>query len=280
MGFSTAVSGLNAAANMLSVTGNNIANVNTTGFKNSRSEFADVYSTSIGSGGKTTPGSGVVTANVALLFGQGNLQATGNNLDLAISGEGFFVLGENTSAYANHSYTRAGNFHTDQDGYVVSNNGQPLLAYRANGSTVEEGFSTGVLEPLRLDTGEGKPAATTQIDTAVNLDARKPTIDPVTTPFVGPVGGVVDPATYTSSSSVTVYDSLGNSHLVSHYFVNRVPTLPGAASQWDVYTTVDGTNIETPLATDTLTFDSSGKLTSAMPISYNPFPITAPKAED
>lgn len=274
MSFSTAVTGLNAASNMLSVTGNNIANVNTTGFKNSRSEFADVYSTALSSGGKTTPGAGVVTVNVAQLFGQGNLQSTGNNLDLGISGEGFFVMGESTGNYDAHSYTRSGAFHTDQDGYVVGNNGKPLLTYRANGTTVAEGFSTGVLQPLRLDASEGQPAATTAITTSFNLDARKKVVDGAVFPFVGPVSGVVDPNTYSNSSSVTVYDSLGNSHLVTQYFVKRdLATLPSPlpapatapSSIWDVYTTVDGKDIKGTVSPavpvgDRMTFDSSGKL--------------------
>jgi flagellar hook protein FlgE len=288
MSFSTAVTGLNAASNMLSVTGNNIANVNTTGFKNSRSEFADVYSTALSSGGKTTPGSGVVTTNVAQLFGQGNLQSTGNNLDLGISGEGFFVLGDSTSNYASHSYTRSGAFHTDQDGYVVANSGKPLLCYRANGTTVAEGFSTGVLQPLKLDASEGQPSATTAINTSFNLDARKKVVDNTVFPFVGPdASGVVDPNTYSNSSSVTVYDSLGNSHLVTQYYVKRDPTDPAVidptaapwapptskpipTSLWDVYTTIDGKDIKgttspTVPTPDAITFDSSGKLHEIWP---------------
>ncbi|WP_045225522.1 flagellar hook protein FlgE [Methyloterricola oryzae] len=280
MSFSTAVTGLNAASNMLSVTGNNIANVNTTGFKNSRSEFADVYSTALSSGGKTTPGSGVVTTNVAQLFGQGNLQSTGNNLDMGISGEGFFVMGESTGNYASHSYTRSGAFHTDQDGYVVGNNSKPLLCYRPNGTTVAEGFSTGVLQPLKLDASEGQPSATTAINTSFNLDARKKIVDNAVFPFVGPdSSGVVDPNTYSNSSSVTVYDSLGNSHLVTQYYVKRdVSILPSPlpspattpASIWDVYTTVDGKDIKgtsspTAPTPDRLTFDNSGKLEEIWP---------------
>ena len=146
MAFSTALSGLNAASNMLAVTGNNIANVNTAGFKKSRPEFADVYA-SLGGSSKTTPGAGVVVANDAQLFTQGNLQSTDNMLDLAVSGDGFFVLGESTVNPLSRTYTRAGMFHADQNGYLVNNANQPLLAYKPNGTTVEEGFSTGVFQP-------------------------------------------------------------------------------------------------------------------------------------
>jgi Flagellar hook protein FlgE len=110
MGFSTALSGLNAAANNLSVTGNNIANANTTGFKESRSEFADAYASSVGGVSKTQPGAGATVAAVAQQFNQGNLDLTGNNLDLAINGEGFFTLTDNPADLNSLVYSRAGAF--------------------------------------------------------------------------------------------------------------------------------------------------------------------------
>ena len=277
MGFNTALSGLNAAANMLSVTGNNIANANTSGFKHSRSEFADVYASSMGGIGQTTPGSGVAIANVAQQFSQGNLQSTGNSLDLAISGDGFFVLGESASNIAKRSYTRAGMFHADENGTVVSNTGQPLLVYSPNGTTVAEGFSTGVYQALTLDTTQGEPKASSLITTAVNLDARKPAIDSTAYPFVGPVNGVVDPNSYTHSSSATVYDSLGNTHISTQYYVKTATT-----NQWDVYTYVDGVDAggTTPPAAPAptiLTFDTNGKLTTPATgnIVYPPLTIAA-----
>lgn len=285
MGFNTALSGLTAASNMLAVTGNNIANANTTGFKKSRAEFADVYASSVGSVGKSTPGSGVVVANDAQLFMQGNLQSTENALDLAISGDGFFVLGESTDNINQRTYTRAGMFHTDDKGYVVNNNGQPLLVQRPNGTTVEDGFNPLVLQTLRIDGSQGEPSATSMVTTTFNLDARKS--EPAN-PFVGPVGGVVDPTTYTHATSVTVYDSLGNPHLLSHYFVKDPTVVPTPINTWKVYSYIDNTQITTPSSTitapatvpgDTLQFDTTGNLTSPAngKLAYDPATV-APNA--
>jgi flagellar hook protein FlgE len=268
MGFNTALSGLNAASNMLAVTGNNIANANTTGFKKSRSEFADVYASSVGSVGKSTPGSGVVVANVAQSFVQGNLQSTQNALDLAISGDGFFVLGESVDNTNQRTYTRAGMFRTDDKGYVVNNNGQPMLVQKPNGNTVEEGFNPLVLQTLRIDSSQGEPSATSLVTTSFNLDARK---DVPANPFVGPVSGVVDPTTYTHATSVTVYDSLGNPHLLSQYFVKDPTVVPTPINTWKVYSYIDSTQITTATSAttapatvpgDTLQFDTTGKLVS------------------
>lgn len=119
MTFNVALSGLNAASTDLNVTGNNIANVGTTGFKASRAEFADLYATSmLGSGGNAV-GSGVTTADIAQQFTQGNITNTGNSLDLAISGNGYFMVSNNGSML----YTRAGAFKTDDEGYVINSEG-------------------------------------------------------------------------------------------------------------------------------------------------------------
>lgn len=171
MAFTTALSGLNAASNNLAVTGNNIANANTTGFKRSRSEFADVYATSLGGVSNIQPGAGVRVANVAQQFNQGVLSFTENNLDLAISGEGFFTLAKSPTEVNDLSYTRAGEFKLDKDGYVVNNQGNALLVYRANGPKVSDGFSVGQTEPVQINTLTGLPKVTDTINLAVNLDA-------------------------------------------------------------------------------------------------------------
>jgi len=250
MAFNTALSGLNAASNMLSVTGNNVANANTTGFKKSRSEFADVYASSLGGVSSITPGAGVRVTNVAQQFNQGNLEFTENNLDLAISGEGFFVLGDNVNNINERVYSRAGAFHMDRDGYVVNHLGQPLLVYAPNGETVEEGFSTGVFQTLQLDSTQGLPKATSSLAMGVNLDSRQD--PPATTPF-----DPDDPTSYTHSTSVTVYDSLGNTHIATSYYVKTATT-----NEWELHAYVDGQNMLGGTTTDptTLLFDSDGKL--------------------
>lgn len=271
MAFNTALSGLNAASNMLSVTGNNIANANTTGFKKSRSEFADVYASSLGGVSSITPGAGVRVTNVAQQFTQGNLDFTENNLDLAISGEGFFVLGDNINNINERVYTRAGSFHMDREGYVVNHLGQPLLVYAPNGETVEEGFSTGVFQTLRLDSTQGLPKATSSIDMSVNLDSRQ--TQPATSPF-----NPDDPTSYTHATSVTIYDSLGNTHIATSYYVKT-----GGTNTWEQYVYVDGQDMLGGSAT--LVFDNDGKLTGVNPPStstqFQTNPVTInPSAQD
>jgi flagellar hook protein FlgE len=260
MAFNTALSGLNAASNMLSTTGNNIANANTTGFKKSRSEFADVYASSMGGVSSITPGAGVRVANVAQQFTQGNLDFTENNLDLAISGEGFFVLGDSVDNVNERVYTRAGAFHMDREGYVVNHLGQPLMVYAPNGDTIEEGFSTGVFQTLQLDSTQGLPKATSSIDIAVNLDSRKP--EPATTPF-----DPADSTSYTHSTSVTIYDSLGNTHIATSYYVKTA-----TPNTWELHVYVDGQNMLGGSTTDPikLEFDPDGKL-----LEVNDDPATA-----
>ncbi len=242
MAFTTALSGLNAASNNLAVTGNNIANSNTTGFKKSRSEFADVYAASLGGVSSITPGAGVRVANVAQQFNQGNLQFTDNSLDLAISGEGFFTLAVSSDPndINDRVYTRAGEFKLDKDGFIVNNQGQALLAYRPNGTTVADGFSTGVLQTLQINTISGQPEATDRVEMTLNLDqaattALNPTFDPL------------DSSSFNNQTSVTIYDSFGNSHLLTTYYVNKGlqtdQTDPLAqAPTWNVYHYIDGTD--------------------------------------
>ncbi|RBH52565.1 MULTISPECIES: flagellar hook protein FlgE [Pseudomonas] len=259
MSFNIGLSGLSAASKQLDVTGNNIANVNTTGFKSSRAEFADVYSaTKLGTGSKSV-GNGVNLANVSQNFGNGGMDSTGNVLDMGVQGNGFFVLSSNGSL----SYTRAGTFKTDKDGYVTNTDGTAKLqgfAADANGNIIP-----GVLTNLRIDTSNLSPQTTTQIGSTINLDSKSAVIsvpfDPATT------------STYTKPFSTTIYDTQGNSHSLDQYAVKT------GANTWNVYSLIDGRNpngtaptIATvpptvpPAATDpvpvAVTFDSSGKLAS------------------
>jgi flagellar hook protein FlgE len=230
MGFTTALSGLNAAANNLAVTGNNIANANTTGFKRSRSEFADVYASSLGGVSSTTPGAGVKVSNVSQLFNQGNLEFTDNNLDLAISGEGFFTLSKSPTEPNDLSFTRAGEFKLDKDGFIVNNQGKALLVYRPNGTTLADGFSTGVTQPVQINTLTGLPSPTDRVELAVNVDANEDVIDPLAFPF-----DYTDSNTYSTQTSATVYDSLGSPHILTTYFVKRAPSGAPLAPTWHVY---------------------------------------------
>ena len=256
MSFATALSGLNAAANNLSVTGNNIANANTTGFKESRSEFVDVYSSSIGGLSSVQPGAGVRVAEVAQQFTQGNLDVTGNNLDMAISGDGFFTLADDPANLNSLVYSRAGAFEVNKDGTVTNNQGQVLLAYKPNGTTVADGFNAGILTKVSLNTGAGLPVATTKVDLSVNLDANSPEIIKAFDPL--------DSNTYTKQTSVTAYDSLGVSHQLTTYFVAGAAAAAPPTRDWTAYHYITDDPL-VPVSVDkapaTLTFDSTGKLT-------------------
>jgi flagellar hook protein FlgE len=219
MSFTTALSGLNAASNNLSVTGNNIANANTTGFKKSRSEFVDVYASSIGGVSKTQPGAGVRVSEVAQQFNQGNLDFTENSLDLAISGEGFFTLATDPNDLKSLVYSRAGAFRVNKDGLVTNTQGEAMLAYAPNGKTVADGFSQGVLKTVSLNTGAGLPVSTTQVDSQVNLNSNSPR--PTGLPTFDPLNS----NSYNYQTSVSVFDSLGVSHTLTTYFVAG-PTTP------------------------------------------------------
>jgi flagellar hook protein FlgE len=256
MGFSTALSGLNAAANNLTVIGNNIANANTVGFKESRSEFVDAYADSVSGMSKVQPGAGVRLAQVAQQFNQGNVELTGNTLDIAINGEGFFTLGASPTDTNSHVYSRNGSFHVNKDSIVTNSQGQPLLAYKPNGATTAAGFSTGGLTTVSLNTGAGLPVSTSKIELDVNLDASVPAI---TVPF-----DPLDSSTYTRETSITIYDSLGVSHKLTTYFVANAATPP--TRDWTAHHYITDDPL-VPISVDaaptgaTLTFDSTGKLT-------------------
>jgi flagellar hook protein FlgE len=225
MSFRLALSGLNAASTDLTVTANNIANVSTNGFKESRAEFAEMFAVSPQGVASTAVGNGVRVSDVSQQFTQGNIDNTGNSLDLAISGQGFFTLSDNGALL----YTRAGSFRTDSDGYVINASNQRLQVYppASNG-----GFNTGALSDLRLATGESPPNATSEIEMILNLpgDAAQPTILPF------------DPRntdTYNRATSLTVYDSLGAAHTGTVYFQRNSP------GQWNSYLYIDGNPVGT-----------------------------------
>jgi len=245
MAFQTALSGLNASQKDLDVIGNNIANSSTTGFKQSRAEFADIYASTIAGTSSTQTGSGVTVSSISQQFSQGNVEFTDNNLDLAINGEGFFTMRDTDGSII---YTRAGMFDLDREGYVVNNQGQRLQSYGVD----ESGNVTNLTpQDLQLTTGSIAASQTEEIDLNLNLnaDAEAPTAafdtsDP-------------QPEQYNFTTSTTVYDSLGGSHTGTLYFRKT------ATSEWEVYMGVEDSNGDLqvdPTAT-TMEFDGSGNLT-------------------
>lgn len=165
MSFNTALSGIRAANTDLQVTGNNIANASTIGFKSSRAEFGDVYSSTLLGGGSNTAGSGVTIQNIRQQFTQGNLKFTQNELDLSVNGEGFFVVEKN----GERLYTRAGTFGLDKDGYIVNGTNALLQGFAAD----SDGNVSGVLGDLRVDVSSQDPRQTTGVFASYNLDSNE-----------------------------------------------------------------------------------------------------------
>ncbi len=269
MGFSVALSGLNAAAKDLQVTGNNIANSNTTGFKESRAEFVDVYSASVFGTSKTQAGSGVRVANVAQQFNQGSSNFTNNNLDMAIAGEGFFSMSADPAATKPTTYTRSGEFKVNNEGFVVNNQDDYLMSFAPNGTTLAEGFTEGVFSPLQISSTQGAPAGTENITTEVNLNAQE--LKPAVFTSVDPT----DATTYNHTSSITIYDSQGNAHIASMYYVTQtVGDIPetGATNQWDAYFFIDGEAFDSDgqhHSDDTATFPAALPMSSHAPTTLD-----------
>ena len=157
MSFQIALSGLDAASTDLEVTSNNIANSRTNGFKEARTEFGDVFATSLNDSAATAPGRGVRVNRIAQQFSQGTVDFTSRILDLAINGDGFFVLQDDAGSI---SYTRAGAFSADKDGFIVDYKGQRLQIYPAQTVCNENTFTKGVLEYLKLPLENSAPNAT------------------------------------------------------------------------------------------------------------------------
>ena len=248
MALNQALSGINAAQSDLNVIANNIANANTTGFKGSRAEFADIYAVTGINLSATAVGSGTRLTSVAQQFAQGDIQTTGNSLDLAISGNGFFVVNTGNG----YAYTRAGAFHQDPAGNVVTQDNNKLQVYPY--STASNSFDTSTLSNLNLVTAQSsaKPTATAVVSSNLPADATVPPLafDPT------------NPATFNQSSTFTVYDSLGSSHQATAYYVKT------GTNTWNVDLYVDGNNA----GTQPLAFDSSGALTTPANgiVGFNP----------
>jgi len=236
MSFSQAVSGLNAASSNLDVIGNNIANSATSGFKSSTAAFADMFA-----GSQT--GLGTKVSAVIQNFGDGAINATGRNLDVALSGNGFFRLEDsNGSVY----YSRNGQLQRNADGYLVNTEGLQVTGYPVTGSpaTVQTGADP---VPIMIPTTQLPAKATTQGALQANLNSSDalPTMMPFDAKEVN---------SYNAKSSMTVYDSQGNDHQLDLYFVKT------ANNQWQVYP-IDSSTGEAS-ADFTMSFDENGQLTS------------------
>ena len=257
MSFQTGLSGLNAASKSLDVIGNNIANANTVGMKASRAEFADLVASSIGGGGGSMAGIGVSVATVSQQFTQGNINITGNNLDVAINGGGFFQVEKTDGSTA---FTRDGQFKLDKDGNIITNTGANVMGYTTDilGNPVS-------ITPVKMTVPTGAPIpanATTAITAEFNLDAR------------AAVAATAIPPTprTTYGTSLTAFDSQGAEVPVSLYFERVTST---GTDNWNVYDTpIIGAPPTPPLFQ--MQFDGTGKLTS--PIAAPTLTILTPSA--
>ena len=258
MSLKIAMTGLKAASADLAATSNNIANASTVGFKKSSVNFADVFSAG-GTGNKLAMGVKIV--DTAQHFSQGNVTSTDNQMDLSIIGEGFFRMNTNGTT----TYTRAGSFGVDSEGYVVNGSGHKLTGFPGD----KAGVLYSEIADLRIDATDSAPNATTAIELNMNLDSS--TEVPVVAEF-----NVDDPSTYSHASSTAIFDSLGGSHLATLYYSKQQP------NEWRIHTVIgdqqvsppDGDIIQfTPGGTLLSVNDSPvGKLTTA---AFTPAPGTA-----
>lgn len=245
--FSTALSALNADTTAIDVVGNNLANLNTAGFKASDVSFHDLVTQSIGAGlGDTQVGFGVGTPVTLAQFSQGAIQSTGGPLDAAIEGDGFFVV--NTAGGATE-YTRGGNFEVDSNGNLTTSTGEVVQGWAETNGVVNTNAPVG---NITVPVGSlAAPVATTSASVTLNLDSTQTTAG--------------TPNTF--STSMQVYDSLGTAHTITMTF-----TQTSTPDQWSYsmsFPNSDLTAAGTP-TTGTLTFDSQGTLTSPAPADPQP----------
>jgi len=209
-GFNTAVTGLKAASTDLDVIGNNIANSSTVGFKTSRTEFGDIYATAVvGAGSSNVAGSGVTVTDIAQDFQAGTIEFTNNNLDLAINGSGFFQLDDGQGGV---SYSRAGSFQLDKDGFVVSKSGKFLQGYDLD----SEGNRLPIGD-LQVSEKESPPKATEEIDLSFNINSAEDA-ETLLADY-----DKDEPGSFTYSTTVRTFDSLGNEHTVKFNFAEARP---------------------------------------------------------
>jgi len=251
--FSIALSGLTADSSALDIVGNNLANLNTTGYKDSTVSFYDLLQQSVG-GGSTQIGGGVSAPQTERLFTQGSIDETGGNYDAAVNGNGFFIVQNNSG---NTMYTRAGNFQLDAQGNLTTATGQLVQGWNSlNGVVNTSGAIGNITIPSNaLQT----PSATQNMSVSLNLNA----------------GGVVNAPSGSFSTSVQVVDSLGETHDLS---LNFTETSPG---NWSYEVDIPGADLTsgtagTPSAvtTGSLTFDANGNLTSPTAPAQIPLSIT------
>ena len=278
--FQTALSGLNATSTAIDVTGNNLANLNTTGFKESSVSFLDLVTQSFGAVGRTQAGFGVAAPQTIRNFTQGSLQTTSLPLDAAIQGSGFFVL---KNAAGQQELTRAGNFQSDANGYLTTLTGERVQGWtglNADGSV----NSNSAISDIKLPAGSLQaPVPSTQFALTMNLDSTATSIAPV-----APATTPTTSASATFSHSVSVVDSLGSTQNLTLTFT-KTPSVPNS---WSFAVTADPGALSNPpaatvpdLSDGTVTFNPDGTF-KAVNVTTGPaavgtsIPITLPTLAD
>ncbi len=261
MGYATGLSGIASASKKIDVTSNNIANAQTVGYKAGQLYFAQVLASSQSAAGASTTSFGAGSPRVLPQFSQGTIQSTGNPLDLAVSGEGFFRVKEGEST----TYTRDGQFVLDAEGFITSVSGARLQGF---GVDVNGTVATALPIDLQVSNASilAKPTSLAKLN--VNLDARNPL-------GISANFDATDPATYQSATSIPVHDILGGEHVVSLYFVKN------SATQWDVFAGADGVIVGAGPATS-VAFNPDGSLdttTTPQPATLT-LPFTTPLTFD
>ena len=250
MALGIGLSGVQAAQTDIDTIGNNIANVDTDGFKSSQANFANVVASSLSGASSTTAsqGEGVNTSSVTQQFTEGTVNQTSNPLDVAINGSGLFELQTSTGI----AYGRNGAFQIDSNGFIVSDTGAQLMGYAG-----ASGAALGAPQPLQVDKSNIAPVATSSLTLDVNLPATDAPIDTVANPF-----SISNAASYNEATETTVYDSLGVGENLTTYYTQVSGS--GTPNQWQVnwaLTSSSGTVLASG-AGPTLTFNSAGQLVS------------------
>lgn len=262
----TSASGLGVSSTSMAVIGDNIANINTTGYKSNRAEFADFLPKDVmGRAGPSQLGTGASVNTIATLFGQGAIENSSNALDMAISGSGFFMLNDGVSNY----YSRAGEFYVNDDGTVVNSQGLALQGYNA-----DDGVLGATVGDLVIDTEPIPPGESSSVTLSAILSADA---DFSSTPLTSAAlditsgnGDTLEDAADQSdfATSITVYDSLGQEHEVTVLFERT------GSNDWSWYAVVDAGEVTDTggttytegaaftISSGTATFDTAGELTN------------------
>ncbi len=271
MSFYTALTGLNGSSADISATSNNIANVGTTGFKRSRVEFGDIFATSPLQNASSSIGSGTILKGIKQQFTQGNIASSLNALDLAISGQGYFALKPSLTA-SQTVYTRNGSLSVNNDRYVVDSAGQFLLTYPVNtdGSVTAKDLDSAV--PLQLPVTSGDPQATSNITLGVNVNAASDVVTDRAAFSDGYEFNPNDPNTFSNSTSITIFDDLGNPTIATVYFIKtQAATAEDPTNKYDTRLVINDTIIDPDLvsavddAGNQIFVDRFGQQTTTIP---------------